>query len=123
MGDSAEQQVRQLRDAPRQILDCLAFRVRQAAMLQDALWARAGWLAKPGNEAIATKFLTAAFQGWMFCRDNAAKCVQYTPDAGSTLGAGHQAWMMNAINPMPPRYTGVGWAKTRRRRRDVRGGR
>ena len=33
------------------------------AMLQDGLYARAGWLAQPGNEDIATKFLTASFKG------------------------------------------------------------
>jgi NitT/TauT family transport system substrate-binding protein len=79
------------------------------AMLQDAIWARDAWLKKPGNEDIATRFLRASFQGWMFCRDNAAKCVQYTTDAGSTLGAGHQAWMMNEINPLVwPSAGGIG---------------
>jgi len=61
------------------------------AMLQDAVFARDAWLKAPGNTDVAVKFLRASFQGWMFCRDNAAKCVQYTTDAGSTLGAGHQA--------------------------------
>jgi NitT/TauT family transport system substrate-binding protein len=79
------------------------------AMLQDAIWARDAWLKEPGNADIATRFLRASFQGWMFCRDNADKCVQYTTDAGSTLGAGHQAWMMNEINPLVwPSAGGVG---------------
>ena len=69
-------------------------------MLQDAIWARDAWLKQPGNEDIATRFLRASFQGWMYCRDHPADCVQYTTDAGSTLGAGHQAWMMNEINPL-----------------------
>ena len=89
------------------------------AMLQDAIWARDAWLAQPGNEDIATRFLRASFQGWMYCRDNADECVQYTTDAGSTLGAGHQAWMMNEINPLVwPSPGGIGampvdtWAQT-----------
>jgi NitT/TauT family transport system substrate-binding protein len=70
------------------------------AMLQDALYARAAWLAEPGNEDVATRFLKASFQGWIYCRENPADCIQYTVNAGSQLGAGHQAWMMNEINPL-----------------------
>jgi NitT/TauT family transport system substrate-binding protein len=79
------------------------------AMLQDAIFAREAWLAEPGNADIAVKFLRASFKGWMFCRDNAAKCIQYTVDAGSTLPSGHQAWMMNEINPLIwPSPAGIG---------------
>ena len=40
---------------------------------------------------------------------NPADCVQYTVNAGSTLGAGHQAWMMNEINPLVwPSPNGIG---------------
>jgi NitT/TauT family transport system substrate-binding protein len=79
------------------------------AMLQDAIFSRASWLAKAGNEDIATRFLKASFQGWIYCRTHAADCVQYTIDAGSTLGAGHQAWMMNEINPLVwPSPNGIG---------------
>jgi len=79
------------------------------AMLQDAIFAREAWLAQPGSTDIAVKFLRASFRGWMFCRDNAAKCIQYTVDAGSTLPSGHQAWMMNEINPLIwPSPNGIG---------------
>jgi len=79
------------------------------AMLQDALFARASWLSQAGHEDIATRFLKASFQGWIYCRANAADCVQYTVNAGSTLGAGHQAWMMNEINPLVwPSPNGIG---------------
>jgi len=79
------------------------------AMLQDALFARASWLSQAGNEDVATRFLKASFQGWIYCRANAADCVQYTVNAGSTLGAGHQAWMMNEINPLVwPSPNGIG---------------
>jgi NitT/TauT family transport system substrate-binding protein len=89
------------------------------AMLQDAIFARDAWLKQPGNEDIAVKFLRASFRGWAFCRDNAAKCIEYTVAAGSTLGAGHQAWMMNEINPLIwPSANSIGamptdtWAQT-----------
>jgi NitT/TauT family transport system substrate-binding protein len=80
-----------------------------SAMLQDALFARAAWLAQPGNEDVATRFLKASFKGWIYCRANPADCIQYTANAGSTLGAGHQAWMMNEINPLIwPSPNGIG---------------
>jgi NitT/TauT family transport system substrate-binding protein len=80
-----------------------------SAMLQDALFARASWLAKPGNEDIAIRFLKASFQGWIYCRANPDDCIQYTVKAGSTLGAGHQRWMMNEINPLIwPSPNGIG---------------
>jgi NitT/TauT family transport system substrate-binding protein len=79
------------------------------AMLQDAIFARAGWLAEEGNEDIAERFLRASFRGWIHCRDNPDDCIGYTVDAGSTLGAGHQAWMMNEINPLIwPSPDGIG---------------
>jgi NitT/TauT family transport system substrate-binding protein len=70
------------------------------AMLQDALFARADWLAEEGNEDIAVRFLRASFRGWIHCRDNPDDCVEYVTAAGSVLGAGHQAWMMNEINAL-----------------------
>jgi NitT/TauT family transport system substrate-binding protein len=90
-------------------LNVIDYNLVGTAMLQDAIFARDAWLKQTGNEDVAVKFLRASFKGWMFCRDNAAKCVQYTTDAGSTLGAGHQAWMMNEINPLVwPSPQGIG---------------
>jgi NitT/TauT family transport system substrate-binding protein len=89
------------------------------AMLQDAVHARASWLAEEGNEEIAAKFLAGVFKGWAYCRDNPEDCVQFTVDAGSTLGLGHQRWMMNEINALIwPSPDGIGampqdtWDKT-----------
>ncbi|CAN5554025.1 ABC transporter substrate-binding protein [soil metagenome] len=83
------------------------------AMLQDAIFARAAWLAAPGNEDVAVGFLRASFRGWMFCRDNPDTCIQYTVDAGSTLPAGHQRWMMNEINALIwPSPSGIGQMST-----------
>ena len=79
------------------------------AMLQDALFARAAWLAEAGNEDLAKAFLKASFQGWVYCRENPDDCIQSTVDAGSQLPAGHQRWMMNEINPLIwPSPAGIG---------------
>jgi NitT/TauT family transport system substrate-binding protein len=79
------------------------------AMLQDALFARAAWLAEDGNEDTAKAFLKASFQGWAYCRENPDDCIQSTVDAGSQLPAGHQRWMMNEINPLIwPSPNGIG---------------
>jgi len=80
------------------------------AMLQDAIHARASWLAQEGNEDVAVKFLVGAFQGWMFCRDNPDTCVDHVVEkAGATLGVGHQAWQMNEINALIwPSPDGIG---------------
>jgi NitT/TauT family transport system substrate-binding protein len=79
------------------------------AMLQDAIFARAGWLAEEGNEDIAERFLRASFRGWIHCRDNPDDCIEFTVNAGSTLGTGHQTWMMNEINPLIwPSPDGIG---------------
>jgi NitT/TauT family transport system substrate-binding protein len=79
------------------------------AMLQDAIFARESWLAEEGNEDIAERFLRASFRGWIHCRENPEDCIGFTVDAGSTLGAGHQAWMMNEINPLIwPSPDGIG---------------
>jgi NitT/TauT family transport system substrate-binding protein len=53
------------------------------AMLQDAVFARASWLAADSNEAVAQRFLKATFQGWIHCREHADACVQSTMAAGT----------------------------------------
>jgi NitT/TauT family transport system substrate-binding protein len=79
------------------------------AMLQDAIFARQSWLEEEGNEDVAVRFLRASFRGWIFCRENPDACIEHTVNAGSTLGAGHQAWMMNEINPLIwPSPNGIG---------------
>ena len=70
----------------------------RSSMLQDAIFAREAWLKEGNNRDVAVRFVRASLKGWMYCRDNPADCVQYTLDAGSQLGAGHQAWQMNEIN-------------------------
>jgi NitT/TauT family transport system substrate-binding protein len=89
------------------------------AMLQDMIFASDAWLKKAGNADIATKFIAASYKGWIFCRDNAQKCVDIVLKAGSKLGASHQAWQMNEINGLIwPSPNGIGqldpaaWSQT-----------
>jgi NitT/TauT family transport system substrate-binding protein len=90
-------------------LNVINYNDEGTAMLQDAIFVRKSWLDQEGNEDVATRFLEASFRGWIFCRENPDKCIDYTVEQGSTLGAGHQAWMMNEINPLVwPSPNGIG---------------
>jgi len=90
-------------------LNVIDYNAEGTAMLQDALFARKAWLEEEGNEDVATRFLEASFRGWIFCRENPDKCVEYSIDQGTTLGAGHQAWQMNEVNPLIwPSPNGIG---------------
>ena len=90
-------------------LNIINWNDERVAMLQDAIFARKAWLDKGTNRDVAVRFVRASLKGWIYCRDHAADCVQYTTDAGSQLGAGHQTWMMNEINALVwPSPVGVG---------------
>src|SRR5437879_12616039 len=79
------------------------------AMLQDQVFASAKWLSTGNNADVATKFLQATFKGWIFCRDNAQKCVEIVLAKASQLAASHQAWQMNEINALIwPSPNGIG---------------
>ena len=78
-------------------------------MLQDQIFATDKWLKTGNNADIAAKFLQATFKGWIYCRDNAQKCVDIVLAKGSQLGASHQAWQMNEINALIwPSPKGIG---------------
>lgn len=88
-------------------LSVIDFNEVGTAMLQDAIWVNADWLAD--NEDIARRFLEASFEGWTYCRDNPDECVQSVLEAGSTLGLSHQTWMMNEVNALIwPASEGIG---------------
>jgi NitT/TauT family transport system substrate-binding protein len=90
-------------------LNVISFNDVGTGMLQDAIFARESYLAKPGNEDLAAKFLAASLKGWIYCRDNSQACVDIVLKNGSTLGASHQAWQMNEINALVwPSPSGVG---------------
>jgi NitT/TauT family transport system substrate-binding protein len=90
-------------------LNVISFNDVGTGMLQDALFARDSWLKTGSNADVATKFIKASYQGWIYCRDNAQKCVDIVLKNGSTLGASHQAWQMNEINALIwPSPNGIG---------------
>ena len=79
------------------------------SMLQDAIFASEAWLAEPGNEDVAVKFLKASFRGWIFCRDNAAECVDIVLKSDAALPKGHQTWQLNEVNGIIwPSPNGIG---------------
>jgi NitT/TauT family transport system substrate-binding protein len=78
-------------------------------MLEDNVFVREDWLKDPANQATATKFLRASFQGWIYCRDHQTECVNIVLKNGSLLGKGHQTWQMNEINALTwPNSKGIG---------------
>lgn len=90
-------------------LNVINFNNDGTGMLQDMIFASAKWLSTGNNADIATKFLKASFEGWIYCRDNADSCVQSVLQHGSQLGASHQAWQMNEINALIwPSPNGIG---------------
>ena len=90
-------------------LNVIDFNAEGTAMLQDGIFVTEEWLADAKNQDIATRFLRASFQGWMFCRDNAEKCVDYVLEQGPALPRGHQTWMMNEVNKLIwPSTAGIG---------------
>jgi NitT/TauT family transport system substrate-binding protein len=78
-------------------------------MLEDNLFTTGKWLESSTNQATLVKFLKASFQGWIYCREYPARCVDIVLENGPTLGRGHQAWQMNEINRLVwPNPTGIG---------------
>ena len=80
-------------------------------MLQDAIWADAGRLeSDPAYMDLATRFVAASIQGWVYCRDNVEECKDIVLAAGPTLGDSHQLWQMNEINKLIwPAPNGIGY--------------
>jgi NitT/TauT family transport system substrate-binding protein len=96
-----------------QLSDLNVFKMAAAnvgtGMLEDNLFVRDDWLKSSTNQATLVKFLKASFQGWIYCRDNAAACVSTVLKNGPTLGKGHQTWQMNQINALIwPNASGIG---------------
>ena len=90
-------------------LSVIDFNEVGTAMLQDAVWVNAEWIAEEGNDDIAVRFLTASFQGWIHCLDNFDECVEVVLDNGSTLGQSHQEWQLNEILALIfPATNGIG---------------
>ena len=80
-------------------------------MLEDNVFVRSDWIKDAANQKTATAFLKASFQGWIYCRDHQADCVNIVLKNGSLLGKGHQTWQLNEINKLVwPNTTGIGVA-------------
>jgi NitT/TauT family transport system substrate-binding protein len=89
------------------------------AMLQDAIWANTTKLQDPAFQDVTVRFLTASYQGWIYCATNPEECRDMVVQAGSKLGASHQLWQVNEINKLIwPAPAGAGsiedadWNKT-----------
>src|SRR3954471_6241196 len=46
------------------------------AMLEDGIFTQGNWIKDTKHQDIARRFLTASFQGWIYCRDHPAPCLQ-----------------------------------------------
>src|SRR6202023_2264642 len=78
-------------------------------MLEDGLFSTGAWLKSSANQAIAVKFIKASLEGWIYCRDHEAACVNTTLQYGPTLPKGHQTWQMNEVDKLIwPNSAGVG---------------
>jgi NitT/TauT family transport system substrate-binding protein len=79
------------------------------AMLQDAIWANTTKLKDAAFQATTVKFLTASYQGWIYCASHASECRDMVVAAGSKLGASHQLWQTNEANKLVwPSPQGIG---------------
>jgi NitT/TauT family transport system substrate-binding protein len=79
------------------------------AMLQDAIWANTTKLKDAAFQATTVKFLTASYQGWIYCASNPTDCRDMVVKAGSKLGASHQLWQTNEANKLIwPSPQGIG---------------
>jgi len=90
-------------------LNVIDFNEVGTAMLQDAVWVNADWIAEEGNADVATRFLAASFRGWIHCLDDFDGCVEVVLNNGSTLGQSHQEWQLNEILALIfPATNGIG---------------
>jgi NitT/TauT family transport system substrate-binding protein len=79
------------------------------AMLQDAIWANTDKLKDPAFQDVTVRFLTASYQGWIYCASNPESCRDMVVEAGSRLGASHQLWQTNEANKLIwPSPNGIG---------------
>lgn len=90
-------------------LNVLNWNDEGTAMLQDAIWASTERLSDPAYQDTTVKFLTASYQGWIYCATNPEECRDIVVASGSKLGASHQLWQMNEINKLIwPSPDGIG---------------
>jgi NitT/TauT family transport system substrate-binding protein len=94
-------------------LNMLNWNEQGTAMLQDAIWANTTKLKSPAFQATTVKFLTASYEGWIYCASHASECRDDVVQAGSKLGASHQLWQTNEVNKLIwPSPQGIGMVDT-----------
>jgi NitT/TauT family transport system substrate-binding protein len=90
-------------------LNVINWNTEGTAMLQDGIWANTTKLKDPAFQATTVKFLTASYQGWIYCATNPQDCRDMVVKAGSKLGASHQLWQTNEVNKLIwPSPNGIG---------------
>ncbi len=73
------------------------------------------WLKGAHNKEVAARVLRASFQGWVFCRDHPADCVDIVlkQDATGVMTKKHQSTMMAEVNKLiwgpPAPAHGIGY--------------
>jgi NitT/TauT family transport system substrate-binding protein len=90
------------------------FNKEGTAMLEDGIFSTEPWLKDAHNKEIAARVLRAGFQGWAFCRDHPADCVDMVlkQDTTGVMSKQHQSTMMAEVNkliwgpPAPAHGTG-----------------
>jgi NitT/TauT family transport system substrate-binding protein len=91
------------------------FNKEGTAMLEDGIFSTESWLNDPGHREIAARVLRASFQGWIFCRDHPADCVDIVlrQDTTGVMTRQHQTTMMAEINKLiwgpPAPAHGIGY--------------
>ena len=64
-------------------LNVISYEDVGVGMLQDAIWADAEKLASDAEyQDIATRFVAASIEGWVYCRDNPEACADIVLAAG-----------------------------------------
>ncbi len=58
-------------------LNVLKMEAQGTGMLEDGVFVNSDWIGNAKNQDIAKRFLAATFQGWAYCRDNRAACVEH----------------------------------------------
>ncbi len=78
------------------------FNKEGTAMLEDGIFSTESWLKDAGHKQIAARFLHAAFQGWIYCRDHPGDCVDFVlkQDATGVMSKQHQTTMMAEVNKL-----------------------
>jgi NitT/TauT family transport system substrate-binding protein len=80
-----------------------------ADVLDDGVFARGGWLARPDNRDVAVRFLQASFVGWAYCRERPGACVRILRERRPALDAARQRRRLDAVNALVwPNETGIG---------------